>query len=311
MNKWMVLAPAGIILLALIILTFLVLRSAQRGATFLLYNPVSERKAFLANSPDHDETALLEQYNLASFDSESVTLTTEDGLQLTSRYFPSQNGAVVIFVHGFKGNYATMIPYAAPLIAEGYGALLFDLRAHGGSDGELLSHGHAEMADLESAYEYVVARPGVNPNQIGMVGNSMGGVLAILYTAQNPAIQAVASDSPYAQFDAQAIEGFLGLSVPRTNMVLWFVERDLDVDMASIAAVDHIGQISPRPVLLMAGEQDRIVPVESAERLYDAAGEPKTLWLEPSLGHIEFATEQSDAYSERIIAFFDSQLLKK
>ena len=48
----------------------------------------------------------------------------------------------------------------------------------------------------------------------------------------------------------------------------------------------YIGEISPRPILLVNGTDDMIVPHESAELLYSLAGEPKELVLIENTGHM-------------------------
>ena len=45
--------------------------------------------------------------------------------------------------------------------------------------------------------------------------------------------------------------------------------------------------ISPIPLLIVHGEQDLYFPVEHGHRLYEAAQEPKELWIEPGFGHAE------------------------
>lgn len=63
---------------------------------------------------------------------EDVTLTTSDGLQLEGWYIPSRNGAAIVSYPGRKGPQA----HARMLAEHGYGALLFDRRGEGESDGD-------------------------------------------------------------------------------------------------------------------------------------------------------------------------------
>ena len=60
-------------------------------------------------------------------------------------------------------------------------------------------------------------------------------------------------------------------------------------------------RISPVPLLIVHGDQDNFFPVEHARRLYEAAGEPKELWLEPGFGHAE--SSASAALIDRIGAW--------
>jgi pimeloyl-ACP methyl ester carboxylesterase len=58
-----------------------------------------------------------------------------------------------------------------------------------------------------------------------------------------------------------------------------------------VPAAPHevIGKIAPTPVLIVHGDADHFFPVEHAEQLYAAAGEPRELWLERGFGHAEAA----------------------
>ncbi len=283
-----------------------VLRSARNSAAFLVDHPIEERQQ-LAGSEEHDLGAQLAACGLADRTSEPVELMTADGVRLVGHAFPSSTGAAVIVVHGLRGSAATMLRHAAPLIEGGFGVLLLDLRAHGGSDGRRLTHGHQEMQDLNAAYEYLAGRPDVDAARIGLLGGSMGGSLAILAGAANPGIGAVVAESPYARFDAAAIEGFLGLGSMRSRLVFALAERMIGQAMAPIAPVDRVRDLAPRPLLLLAGGRDGIVPAEAARRIQAAAGSNAELWFEPEVGHLEFPSKV-DGYGERVVAFFSTHL---
>ncbi len=303
----------GLLLVPVVVLLGLgiggvVCRSARNGAAFLVDHPIEERQQ-LAGSEEHDLGAQLAACGLAGQPNEPVELTTADGLRLVGHAFPSSNGAAVIVVHGLKGSGASMLAHAAPLIEDGFGVLLLDLRAHGGSDGRRLTHGHQEMLDLAAAYEHVAGRPDVDADRIGMLGGSMGGSLVILAGAANPGVRALVAESPYARFDASAIEGFLGLGSARSRLVFVLAERMIGQEMAAIAPVDRVPGVAPRPLLLLAGGQDRIVPAEAARRIHAAAGSNAELWFEDEVGHLDFPSK-ADGYGERITAFFTEHLLE-
>lgn len=285
------------------------IRSARQGAAFLVRSPVAERTRLLATSEEHDLDAQLTAAGLTDRPSEPVELTTADGLRLAARYLPSSNGAAVIAVHGLHGSGASMVGHTAPLIEQGFGVLLIDLRAHGASDGVQLTHGHREMDDLRAALDHLAGRADVDAERIGMLGGSMGGSLAILAAAGNPEIRAVVAECPYARFDASAIQGFLGLDPARSRLVFILAERLIGQRMAAVAAVDRVAQLAPRPLLLLAGGRDGIVPADSARRIHEAAGPSSELWVEPELGHLEFPAK-ADGYAERITGFFSEHLLR-
>ena len=81
--------------------------------------------------------------------------------------------------------------------------------------------------------------------------------------------------------------------------------------VASVRPVDDIARISPRPVFLIQGLGDGMVPLDSAQRLYDAAGEPRQLWTENEVPHLNIYAYYRTRCTKRVIKFFDEYLLAK
>lgn len=243
---------------------------------------------------------------------QDVTVMTADGLRLVGWYVPTQNGATIMAQHGYKGDRRGLLEEAGMLAGHGYGVLLTTVRAHDQSEGEVIAFGHREMADLEAWYQFLLAQPEVDPQRIGILGNSLGGSLAIQYAAQNPEIRAVVAHSAFSSLDdtvATSVEAFTGLPpFPFAPAIVFWAEQEVGFDSAGISAKSWIGEISPRPVLLLHGGADTVISAESGELLYEAASEPKELWYEPALGHTDFDTEMPAEFERRVVGFFDRYL---
>ncbi|UCD38295.1 MAG: prolyl oligopeptidase family serine peptidase, partial [Fidelibacterota bacterium] len=205
-------------------------------------------------------------------------------------------------------------------IRHGYGAILPTLRAHNESDGDIISLGLHEVKDLDAAWHYLLQREDVDPERIGAIGTSMGAALVILYAAQNSQIKAVASESPYHSINRETIATLSGLPWPIPALVIRNIKARLGVDPETLAPVNHIGKISPRPVFIMMGGSDPMVLPEGGQALYDAAGEPREYWYEDHLDHLGFSqlvnmliaepdTAQAAAFERRLNAYFDHYLL--
>ena len=70
-----------------------------------------------------------------------------------------------------------------------------------------------------------------------------------------------------------------------------------------------IGDVSPRPVLIIHGEQDNAATtVADARRLYEAAHEPKELWIVDGGGHCSSHALFPEAYETRVLWFLDRAL---
>ena len=234
---------------------------------------------------------------------QEIELFTSDNVRLAAWYTPPQNGAVILVAHGY-GDRRSEDFYA--LFAEhDYGVLTWDFRGHGASSGDLVTLGYYETLDVEAVLAYALAQPGVE--HIGGWGGSMGAVTMIRATARNPEIEALVADSPFV-----TLEDELDLRVPfplLKPLIRGFAERETGLQLNLVRPVDDIGLISPRPVFLIQGMADNMVPLDSAERLYNAAGEPRELWTEPDAPHMNMYSYYRTLYTKRVIKFFDTYLL--
>ncbi len=246
-------------------------------------------------------------------DYEDVWLQSADGTKLSAWYMPGDNGAGIVVVHGYRSVKTHTLKMLDPLSKAGYTILAIDLRAHGDSEGNQVTFGIREQEDVDAAVTWLMAQEGVDPERIGVFGESMGGATVILAAADNPDIKAVAAQSAFASMRGTIATPIsrmlLGISYPFTDLMMYFGERQLQVDTNDYAPVNVIDQISPRPLFLMHGGEDPTVDPTSGHQLYEAAAEPKELWYEPELRHINFPHERPDEFGRRITAFFDAALL--
>jgi len=242
-----------------------------------------------------------------------VSATTSDALNLVGWFIPSQNGVTIIAQHGYHGNRGNMLYDAAMLYNHGYGVLISGLRTHDKSDGEYITFGVQEMNDMEAWYQYLLSREDVDPNKIGIMGESMGGLIATHYAAENPNIRALVLHSSLASMKdsiAKGVTQFTGLPpFPFAPMFQFWAEREANIRVSDIDATKWIGEVSPRPVLIMMGGADDHISIDSGQKLYDAAGEPKEYWFEPTAGHHGLPEVAPEEYERRVIGFFDKYLL--
>jgi alpha-beta hydrolase superfamily lysophospholipase len=239
-----------------------------------------------------------------------VAFPAADGLTLRGWYFPSGNGAAILVGHGY-GAYRRL-DQAEVLARHGYGVLTFDWRAHGESDGNLCSLGYYEVRDVEGALAWLAQQPDVDPGHIGMLGESMGAVIAIRAAARMPDIQAVVAASPYPTLDEAVRNVWRGTGWPIFPFVplqVLFGRWQTGLDLDDMRPLDDVAAISPRPILILAGGLDPITGPHAGPRYYAAAGQPKELWFEPELGHLSFLQVYPAEYERRVVGFFDAALL--
>lgn len=234
---------------------------------------------------------------------QEMDLVTSDGVRLRAWYTPPENGALILVAHGYGDRRPE--EFYALFADHGFGVLAWDFRGHGASGGELVTMGYDEVLDVEAALAYALTRPEVH--RVGAWGGSMGAVTMIRAAARNPGIEALVADSPFT-----TLEDELDLRVPfplLNPLIRFFAERETGLRLNRVDALKDIPRISPRPVFLIQGLADTMVPVDSARRLYAAAGEPRQLWMEADVPHMNMYAYYEARYTRRVIKFFQEYLL--
>lgn len=252
-------------------------------------------------------------YGIANW--EDVTFPSADGLRLGAWFIPpdpASDGSTVIFIHGLGSNRGGLLDQAAMLVQEGYGALLLDLRAHGQSEGKVTTFGYNEVNDVRGAVSYLATRPEVNSERLGLVGESLGAATAIQSTARIPAIDVLVAESSFTTLEDNVAEGvrvIAGLPpFPFAPLIVYFGSRAAGLDISAVRPIDDIDDVAPRPILIIHGRQDELVPVESAERLYAAAGEPKELYIIDNAGHYPLIAPDPVRFETTLVGFFATYL---
>lgn len=279
-----------------LIITFVVIRPAY--AAYLYTRPLRLRIRFY--KPDALDTPY-----------EEVSILSQDGTSLAGWYVQSRNGAAVLLLHGHSGNRLAVLKQAESLVAAGFGVLMLDLRAHGHSEGQRFIESERLIEDVLAAVAYLRRRPEVSPAGIGVYGVSVGGMLALHAAAQTVAVRAVMADGPSAATAADlpaaanVWERFFSWPLQRYYLRAraWFMRHEPPLPPNR----DVIGQLAPRPLLLVA--TGRKLEQRMVQQLHDAATAPKDLWLIPEARHASGWSSRPRAYAERLISFFRWSLL--
>lgn len=230
---------------------------------------------------------------------QQVDLYTEDGIRLTAWYTPPKNGTVILLAHGYGDNRPEWM--YAMLAREEYGVLAWDARAHGESGGEISTLGYKEVLDVKAALDFALAQPEIK--HIGAWGGSMGGATMIRAAAEFPQIEALIVDSSFSSVDAEI--DFLA-PYPLVNpMAKFLLGISLGVDLNDTSPAALIHKISPRPVYIIQGAKDAVASPDSAGKLFNAAGNPRYLWVEEDVVHLGMFRDNPRKYQRRVIGFFD------
>ena len=239
-----------------------------------------------------------------------VEFPNRDKLTLSGWYAPGHNQAAVILVHGAGAFGVDMVDHAKALKNHGYGVLMFDLRAHGRSEGETCTYGWRETADLLGALDYLQNRADVDAGRIGVLGFSLGGQIALRAAAQSEAIRGVVADGPSAasladrRREPMTPGRWLGYPLAWLGYTTLSLLNGAHPPTGVLAAV---GDIAPRPILLIS--TGRTAEQAWVREVYKAASEPKDLWELPDAQHGGGLFFDPAAYTHKITSFFDAALL--
>jgi dipeptidyl aminopeptidase/acylaminoacyl peptidase len=221
--------------------------------------------------------------------------STEDHIPLQGWLVPSSGDKVIVLVHGIHSHaWDCQTPDVVRAYSDaGFNVLLFDLRGHGSSGGDRLGLGWLERRDVHAAVNLLLAH-GFKPGKIGIHGTSYGAATALLAAAKIGEIGAVIADSAFANV-GDVINGEVErqtglpsrLAEALTPGIRFIASHYYSLDLDDISPEKAIAGISPRPILLIHGEEDPIISAEQARRLKAAAGDGAELWLLPGRQHAE------------------------
>jgi pimeloyl-ACP methyl ester carboxylesterase len=246
-----------------------------------------------------------------SLDYEELRVTSRDGTTIVGWYIPPQNGAVILLLHGFGGDRLNLADQGRFLTQAGYGLVMLDLRGHGESGGKYRDWGWKDTQDIAAIVEYIRQHPDVE--HIGILGHSYGGQIAMRSAAEISAIEAVIADGP-GTATADDVRPLVGRD-PAAAFI--YVNMKIN-DWASAlvfgwsipdSVIKSLPRLEGRPLLLIVGGSEP--PEEDFGRIYyNAAREPKTLWVIPEARHGQTWVVRPDEYADRVISFFDAAFMQ-
>ena len=231
-----------------------------------------------------------------------------DGTILRGWYVPApqSTGRTVVIAPGIDSNRLVggiSLPLAVALVADGFDVLAFDMRAQGTSEGDTLSFGAREQDDVLGA---VAAARAHGARHVAVIGFSMGTAAAMLAAARTPDIEALVLDSAFADLPATLENEFRAtwhMPAPGVAYAMFLYQVMSGTDPATVVPADAIGALASRPLLFIAGADDRTVMPADGESMAATAGTTAAYVLVPGAGHVGAYFVDPPAYSARIRAF--------
>lgn len=197
-------------------------------------------------------------------------LVTADGLKLVAWYSaPKAGKPTLLMFHGNRGTVAQRAHYYRLFRAEGWGFYAMSYRGFSGNPGKPTET--ANIADALVAYDTLRAKGAVAAD-IVLFGESLGSGIAVQVAAQRPVV-GVILDSPYSSITDVASTHYWYLPVRTVLLDRYESTRYLN-DVTA-------------PLLLLHGEEDRLIPVRFALKLAGAAVSPTQIRIYPGVDHVQ------------------------
>ncbi|MDH4318526.1 MAG: alpha/beta hydrolase, partial [Desulfobulbaceae bacterium] len=208
-----------------------------------------------------------------------IFIKTKDGLTIQS-YLILNNSSnkMVIYFHGNGGNIGHRLADLKRINSFGVNVLGVGYRGYGKSEGEPSEEGI--YIDGESALAYVVQKLGFREENVYLFGRSIGTTVAI-NTGQKRKLSGMILVAPLTSGKEHAQATGLGL--------VSFLAGD------SFDNISKVGEISC-PVLVIHGTEDRVIPFEMGERIYQAINSPKQFIKISGVGHNDLSFHDRDDY---------------
>lgn len=218
---------------------------------------------------------------------EDVWFRSLDGVQLHGWWIPHPSArGTFLYCHGNTGSIAHRIGVFTHLRGLKVNVLAFDYRGYGRSAGSPSESGLFQ--DVRAAHDHLVDKLGQPPSEILLFGHSLGGAVAIDCALDRPVAGLVVQSSfTHIRDAAKAMFPTLPLHLAATRQ------------FRSIEKVDKIAV----PKLFIHGDCDETVPVELGRRLFQAASEPKELYIVRHAGHNDVHRHGGLRYMRRLSRF--------
>lgn len=245
----------------------------------------------------------------AALQARQIQLLTAADIHVSGWWSPGTPGrGVVLLLHGLRSDRRQMLQRALFLHRQGRGALLIDLPGHGESGGEAITFGLRESEAVTAALAFLAREAACEPRAV--IGVSLGAASTVL-ARERPPIDAVVLESMYPTIE-EAVADRLKLHLGDwagglSPLLLSQLPMRLGIATRQLRPIDHIAELHA-PLLLISGAADRHTTAAETQRLFEAAAEPKSLWLVPGAAHVDLLHYAPEDYELRLSAFLANPL---
>ncbi|MEL6106021.1 MAG: alpha/beta fold hydrolase [Planctomycetota bacterium] len=241
---------------------------------------------------------------------QSVTIESDAGAKIAAWHCPLEGSrGIVILVHGIRSNRLAMVPRAMALRERGFSSLMIDLQAHGESGGTNITVGRLEKHDVAAAVAF--AKEQHADESIGLIGVSLGGGAALL--AQPLGLDALVVESVFTDLRVAVrnrVRTRLGpLHHVATPLLLAQLPLRMGFRASDVRPIEGVAECDC-PILIAGGSEDRYTPETETRQLFEAATEPKQLWIAEGVKHRDLYKMKPTEYGSIVFQFLELELAR-
>jgi fermentation-respiration switch protein FrsA (DUF1100 family) len=304
----------------LVILFFLIFNIVGIITGNIVYDKVTKAKIdrTIDNYEYYKNTFDYERF--MQLDTEEVKIKSNFGYNLSGTYIKNsvKTRNTMVVVHGFRGTRWESMKYADMYLDLGYNVLIYDSRYHGNSEGKDITLGYMEKSDLDNCVKWVNKKNA--GGIIGVHGESLGGVTALLHSKKNEESKLVKfyiADCAYSDLremidfllkeNLKYYNSMIGKFVSFYCNVVAFVRSGFT--LYSISPISAIKDVET-PIMFIHGVDDEYIPPSMSIDMYRLKKGKKSIYIAPASGHSQAYLFNKEEYTNKVKIFIEQALEK-
>lgn len=241
------------------------------------------------------------------YEKSEYTVKSYDGYKLGCTLVPQeQSDRYIIISHGYTCNRIGSVKYLNMYKRLGFNCIIYDNRGCGKNEPAPITMGYYEARDLAAIIKDT-RRRFKDDVKLGLHGESMGAAMSLMQLENDDNIKFIISDCSFADYDMLTrsvakykyhIPGFM------VNYLSKYCRRAYGFSFDELKPYLSIKK-SKTPICFIHGKDDRFIPPEHCQKLYESAAGYKEMHLFEGARHAQSYYNDKEAYEKIVADFLD------